>query len=260
MNKETAVFAAFLSLNGFLSVNCLFHTFAKGAVSPTVIREVFLERKLNRIKSAAVLSLEGNERFVQFVFENNESACLDLLSSKFQRSVSEFSVCPASGRTENMDIYKFPRRLYFFSENKNLSDQEVYWKKGVQDALFIAAVRKGKAFFYEYSEETGFNLKIKEEFPSEVMEIRLKKNYRKVIVLNSIFDGALRIIVPTGADLKHSYFLEWDKYVQTEKKEEAPLVARIIVPAGGFLLDIITFPIQFVVGWTIALLYLSSKK
>lgn len=260
MNKETAVFAAFLSLNGFLSVNCLFYRYAKSAAAPTVTRQVFPERKLNRIKSAAVLSREGNERFVQFVFENNESVCLDLSSSNFQRSVSEFSVCPASGTAEDMHIYKFPRRLYFFSENKNLSDQEVYWKNGVQDALFIAAVRKDKAFLYEYSEKTGFNLKIKEEFSSEVMEIRLKKNYRKVIVLNSIFDGSLRIVAPTGADLKHSYFLEWDKYVQTEKKEEAPLIARITLPPGGFLLDIITFPIQFAVGWTIALLYLSSKK
>lgn len=260
MNKETAVFAAFLSLNGFLSVNCLFHRYAKGAVSPTVTREVFPERKLNRLKSAAVLSAEGNERLVQFVVGNNETVCLDLLSSEFQRSVSEFTVCPASAKTEDMEIHKFPRRLYFFYENQNLSDQEVYWNRAVPEALYIAAVRKEKVFFYEYSGDTNFNLKLKEEFQAEVTEIRLKKEYRKVIVLNSVFDGALRIIVPTGADMKHSHFLEWDQYVQKQKTEEAPLIARIIVPAGGLLRDIITFPIQFAVGWTIALLYLSSKK
>ncbi|HMV78934.1 MAG TPA: hypothetical protein PL048_21000 [Leptospiraceae bacterium] len=260
MKRETSVFAAFLSLNGFLSINCLFYSYAKDSVRPAVIKEIAVEKKMNRIKSAAVLSSKGSERFIQFIFENNESDCLDLSSSKFQRSVSEFTACPLSGKTEDADIYEFPRRLYYFYGNRNLSDQEVYWNRAVPEALYIAAVRKEKVFFYEYSADTKFNLKLKEEFPSEGMDRRLKKEYSKVIVLNSVFDGALRIIVPAGAGLKHSYLMEWDQYSWKEKTEEASLIARIIVPAGGVLLDIITFPIQFVVGWTIALLYLSSKK
>ncbi|HNO26536.1 MAG TPA: hypothetical protein PKK94_26380, partial [Leptospiraceae bacterium] len=207
MKRETSVFAAFLSLNGFLSINCLFYSYAKDSVRPAVIKEIAVEKKMNRIKSAAVLSSKGSERFIQFIFENNESDCLDLLSSEFQRSVSEFTACPASAKTEDMEIHKFPRRLYFFYENQNLSDQEVYWNRAVPEALYIAAVRKEKVFFYEYSGDTNFTLKLKEEFQVEVTEIRLKKEYRKVIVLNSVFDGALRIIVPTGADMKHSHFL-----------------------------------------------------
>ena len=210
MKKETLSFAAFLSLNGFLSVNCLVYGMTKDSTRPQVTVEVSQEKKLNQLKSARVSAL-----------------------------------------------YPFPAPHRYLSDTKK---QEVYVKKGAADAVYISAARNDKVIFYEYSTKTKFIVKKTDEFPKSDLDRKLKGTYKKAILLSSFFDSSYYAAVPSESDLDHSYFLRWDEYAKKEKTELGPLISRTVLPAGGFLLDIITFPIQFVVGWTIGLLYMFFRK
>ncbi len=244
----------FCIINGLLAMQCLAVQFVNKRASAS-------EKQTERTVPAPERSKEamnnpwielGKVNRIFFPFQDGKLLCGGLHEKIFEINLYE-TTCTAGTDAERIETEfiffpeSFPVKLRYYNKGK----LKILYSPNDKENL-IALVFNGKAVsVYEWGAKTSYTMKMIEEAESEEKLNPIGKSYTVIILMDNKNKGVYGI-VPKKPVLSQSNFVLTAHL--SSKRESSTSLWRILEPPA-YLLDIITFPIQFIGGFIYAAIF-----
>lgn len=250
--NETAAGVLFCIINGLLSVNCLLYDFTGRKAEESEKKSAYEDRNRERTPDAmnAPLIELGAEDRILFPFRDGMLFCAELKEGKFETALEE-SVCTENPKSVQVktELVHFPARFNFYPVPRK-GTIRIFFSRKDREHLILMQKSGDYEEWHRWGKDTSYRFQYLPEYSKTQDYKNIESTQQSVLIAGTEYETLA--VVPGRSVLKESHYIEAGQIARS-KNTNWSLWRAARPPA--YLVDVITFPIQFIGGWIYFLVF-----